>query len=89
MRLGELDELFEQMKHRKDYVGRLSDPICLVQDAPTVDAVPVVRCKECKYWTKALIQCNKLTVNGVAHCTNPDWFCADGERRENDANNVE
>jgi hypothetical protein len=24
------------MKHRRDYVGRPSDPVCLVEDAPTV-----------------------------------------------------
>lgn len=42
MRLGDLDKLLKQMKRRKDYIGRLSDPVCLVEDAPTVDAVPVV-----------------------------------------------
>ena len=30
------DALLEQMKHRKEYVGRPSDPVCLVEDAPTV-----------------------------------------------------
>ena len=29
------------MKHRKDYVGRPSDAVCLVEDAPTIDAIPV------------------------------------------------
>lgn len=23
-----------------------------IKDAPTIDAVPVVRCKDCKYWDK-------------------------------------
>ena len=41
----------------------------------------VVRCKDCKHWCKALIQCSKFTVNGVAHCTSPEWFCADGEQK--------
>ena len=36
------DELLQAMKKRKDYVGRSSDPVCLVEDAPTIDAVPVV-----------------------------------------------
>lgn len=58
-RLIDADALLEQMKHRKEYVGRPSDPVCLVEDAPTVDAVPVkhgrwkgratglFRCSEC------------------------------------------
>ena len=30
------DALLEQMKHRREYVGRPSDPVCLVEDAPTI-----------------------------------------------------
>ena len=36
MRVIDADVLLEQMKHRKEYVGRPSDPVCLVEDAPTV-----------------------------------------------------
>ena len=44
------------------------------------DFARVVRCRDCKHWTENLGgQCNKFTVNGIAHCTSPDWFCADGE----------
>lgn len=35
-RLIDADALLEKMKHRRDYVGRSSDPICLIEDAPTV-----------------------------------------------------
>lgn len=35
------DALIEQMKRRKDFVGRPSDPVCLVEDAPTIEAEPV------------------------------------------------
>ena len=83
------NELLEQMKHRKDYVGRLSDPICLVQDAPTIDAVPVVRCKDCKHGQPMIythterpcIMCSHLGSGFFARVFNPNWFCADGERR--------
>lgn len=37
MRLIDADALLEKMKHRREYVGRPSDPVCLVEDAPTVD----------------------------------------------------
>lgn len=35
-RLIDGDALLEKMKHRREYVGRPSDPVCLVEDAPTV-----------------------------------------------------
>lgn len=39
-----------------------------VENAPTIDAVQVVRCKECKYrWE-----------NGGDCVSDPDWYCADG-----------
>ena len=41
MRLIDADALFEQMKRRKEFVGRPSDPVCLVEDAPTIDAEQV------------------------------------------------
>lgn len=37
------DALLKQMKHRKEYVGRLSDPVCLVEDAPTINTDTDVR----------------------------------------------
>lgn len=43
----------------------------LLEIQPTVDAVPVVRCGECKYHWK----------NGGDCVAEADFFCADGERR--------
>ena len=45
--------------------------------APTIDAVPVVRCKDCKYFKTWLCQ-NEDNYD--------DWFCADGERKDGDGN---
>ncbi len=45
MRLIDADVLLEQMKRRRGYVGRASDAVCLVEDAPTVEAEPVRRGK--------------------------------------------
>ena len=81
MRLVDADPLPEAMKERKGYIGRASDPICLVEDAPTIDAVPVVRCKDCKYKGSLYsIYCAK-----EHNSEGRDWFCADGERRSPDA----
>ena len=57
------------------------DVIMMIKTAPTIDAVPVVRCKDCKYHEDEKI--------GMVYCQNAfggwvwkNWFCADGERKE-------
>lgn len=53
---------------------------------PTIDAVPVVRCKDCIYWDKGHTEeCD----NSDSTCFHngwckPEWFCADGEKRRDD-----
>lgn len=54
-----------------------------IDDAPTVDAVQVVRCKECKYgeqddygWI-----CTNID-GGIMGDENGNGFCCEGERRE-------
>lgn len=54
---------------------------CRNQQLLTIDAVPVVRCRECKYHEDEEI--------GMVYCPNmiggwvvENWFCADGERKE-------
>lgn len=44
--------------------------------SPTIDAVPVVRCKDCKYH-------DDEKGKNFCDCGNrpDDWFCAGGERR--------
>ena len=44
----------------------------ILREAPTVDAVEVVRCKDCKYFKTRLCE-NEDNYD--------DWFCADGERK--------
>ena len=56
-------------------LGGLVDVVEFLNDMPTVDAVPVVRCKDCKYFKTRLCE-NEDNYD--------DWFCADGERKEND-----
>lgn len=40
---------------------------------PTVDAVPVVRCKDCRRY---------YANGGACEQVLSDWFCADGERKK-------
>ena len=53
---------------------------------PTVDAVPVVRCGECKHFIEPSWECLKLIdrdAYGEADArVYPDYFCADGERKD-------
>lgn len=56
---------------------------------PIVDAVPVVRCKDCRYWRQKVSPtehwvCAHHSFNERKMYTMPDFYCADGERREED-----
>lgn len=64
-------------------VRRVLQAIC---DAPTVDAVQVVRCKDCIYWESGksyVPYCNRFE-NGLQDCEADD-FCSYGERRSEQA----
>ena len=56
--------------------------------SPTIDAIHVVHCKDCKFANRIgsydEYRCNKCTQNnpfGDGH-HNGEWYCADGERKE-------
>ena len=55
--------------------------------APTVDAVEVVRCRECKHYEihkpKVLENCER---NGYIIPMKPNDFCSYGERKDDDGN---
>lgn len=54
-----------------------------IDDAPTIDAVPVVRCGECKHFGFAH-DCNfhAADENGTPIFVREDDFCSYGERKE-------
>lgn len=58
----------------------------ILEDAPTIDAVSVVRCKHCRHW-------RMIDEFGDGRCKNPEGrggiahsndFCSRGERADND-----
>lgn len=76
-----LNDCMERYKFIAEPIGIIrSDEINAIRNLikeqmPTVDAVPVVRCKDCRY------------RNTDPHCKdvlNDNWYCADGERRESE-----
>lgn len=74
---------------KKDFIVRRS--ITIVEGKPHVETYseePLVRCKDCKYYTEKAFEnngvnygeCHKLAI-GLGVFTVEDWFCADGEVR--------
>jgi len=48
----------------------------MVKNAPMVDAVPVIRCRDCRWWDKEREQC------GITPSASPYGHCHDGETLE-------
>lgn len=84
MRLIDVDKL-----ERQEYWGneRCFDYVDAedIDNVPTVDAVPVVRCRDCKHYEihkpKVLENCER---NGYIIPMKPDDFCSYGERKDGD-----
>ena len=73
----------------------------MLRELPAVDAAPVVRCHKCIHWDRETVRqnsndvgwwneaiCERHTFDGldrIEKWTDADWFCADGERRDDDA----
>lgn len=67
-----------------DYCAGWNGMVRLLEKAPTVDAVEVVRCRDCIYTRKVYgrLVCKYGTCAGcILH---DDFFCANGERRDYD-----
>lgn len=62
--------------------GAVSGVIMHIDNAPTVDAVPVVRCAQCNHFKRNLE--NDTYCSSVNGLTDPqeDDFCSYGERKE-------
>lgn len=55
----------------------------LIEDAPEA----LVRCNDCKHWSTQKILnyriCDRWQIQGIKNfATSGDWFCADGERKD-------
>ena len=99
MRLIDADRLNKPIYAEEDNItgsGMSYDEICGYNDgidiawnkidqAPTIDAVSVVRCKDCKHYEihkpKVLENCER---KGYIIPMKPDDFCSYGERKEGD-----
>ena len=83
--IASFQKLLDKNQHYKDTYSYKAFAIALqrLQDAPTVDAVEVVRCKDCKQWSRN----SGIAESPNGHCfchdieTNGHDFCSYGERR--------
>ena len=80
MRLIDADAFLERMSRTDRFFSVVFD----INDAPTVDAVPVVRCRECEYAKNA-----KANKKGFRICPASrmeivdDDYCSYGEKETN------
>ena len=85
MRLIDGDGLWERLNYEPWEHNADRDEIALpiVNAAPTVDAVPVVRCKYCirRYDTDECPMCFLIEGNYCEY-TNENGYCDRGERKE-------
>ena len=79
MRLIDVDAFLEKMKRTSRYFDVKFD----IEEIPTIDAVPVVRCKDCirRYDTDECPMCF-LIKGKYFEYTNGNGFCDRGERKE-------
>ena len=94
-RLIDADALMERLKRKKcepakvRYTEGYNDALMrfrsMVHGSPTVDAVPVVRCKDCR-WACLAPQRQTATCmkKRLPFTHDYDWFCADGERKNDE-----
>ena len=76
MRLIDADEI--QRQRIKDVID------AIVDSTPTVDAVEVVRCKDCKHWKETVNGVPTCQGHGIAFITQAEDYCSYGERKEDE-----
>lgn len=87
-RLIDSDRLLtDRMKSKYYHLpnGDTAIPIIDIENAPTIDAVQVVRCGECKYVgydATTYLVCNRKGMGLKPYHVYHDDYCSYGERRE-------
>ena len=64
------------------YCAGWNSLIELIEKAPTIDAVPVVRCRDCKHCDPENYHCDHPMGTAAPLRRKPDDFCSYGERKE-------
>ena len=83
-RLIDAEKVYE-FGHRTPFhigIADLCDLLELLADVPTVDAVPVVRCRDCSHCDPESYHCDHPMGTTAPLRRKPDDFCSYGERKE-------
>ena len=81
---------YETLRDARWYLPRMSPKTEELLEESLKNAVPVVRCRDCKYahmtYDGECKYCQLDIDRGYTDAAyrDGDWFCADGERRESD-----
>ena len=86
MRLIDADEMKKELKDM-DVVLVNHNVEDWIDEQPTVDAEPVVRCKECKHWNQdEVFKTSSCRISydekGFEKQTDADFFCGYGKRKD-------
>ena len=78
-RLIDADRLLETLS-----TGGHSSVRKVISREPTIDAVEVVRCKDCEHWGGVIygFVCRKFSGIETKICMHADDFCSYGKRKE-------
>lgn len=84
MRLIDADVADKWMRQNNAFIDA-----SILKAIPTIDAVPVVRCRDCKWFNHYTMECESDDVatdheGGASFSINfgPDDFCSYGQRKE-------
>lgn len=80
----DLDAKVRRNAGRNISIVGLADALARIYAAPTVDAVQVVRCRDCQSWREPWLEGQELgrCMRGKTALTGPCHFCAYGERNK-------
>ena len=86
MRLIDADALESKGLKFETHGGATFIALGSVRTAPTIDAVPVVRCKDCKWRSLDCIEQDYYCTHaaGMYGFVSEDDFCSYGERKDGD-----
>lgn len=94
MRLIDADKM-QELAFQFNFEGRITERELYlfnraIEEMPTIDAVPVVRCKDCKWWKtvhpRYWVEHEICAREGYELLRKAEDFCSRGKRREDGTN---
>lgn len=78
---------YDNVNGNEHFINGVESVMEYVEELPAADAVPVVRCRECKHWTGVALgmRCKWYSFPpDTLVYSKPDDFCSWGQRKEVD-----